>query len=186
MAAASADAAAYRGGMAGPDLLDGLLCGVRHPDHQSGDADTWVLVFDEYVPAEEGNREALCTLANGYWGTRGACRGTVADGAHYPGTYFAGVYDVVDWAVDGVTMPDEEIVNAPNWLPVRFCIGDDDWFGRDALDDAGLLDFHQELDVRHGILTRIFTVRDASGCRRRGRGSQRCGCRSCPWTGRAP
>ena len=49
-------------------------------------------------------------------------------------------------------MPDEEMVNAPNWLPVRFRIGDDDWFGLDSLDDADLLDFRQELDVRHGVL----------------------------------
>lgn len=149
--------------MAGSGLLEGLLCGVRHPDHQSGDADTWVVAFDEYVPAEEGKREALCTLANGYWGTRGAAEETVADDTHYPGTYFAGVYDVVDWAVEGVAMPDEEMVNAPNWLPVRIRLGGDEWFGLDALDDADLLEFHQELDVRHGILTRNVTVRDARG-----------------------
>lgn len=149
--------------MAGSGLLDGLLCGVRHPEHHPGDADTWVVVFDAYVPAEEGKREALCTLANGYWGTRGAAEETVADDTHYPGTYFAGVYDVVDWTVDGVAMPDEEMVNAPNWLPVRIRLGGDDWFGLDALDDADLLEFHQELDVRHGILTRNVTVRDARG-----------------------
>ena len=122
-----------------------------------------MVVFDEYVPRRRGTREALCTLANGYWGTRGAAEETVADDTHYPGTYFAGVYDVVDWTVDGVAMPDEEMVNAPNWLPVRFRLGDDDWFGLDALDDVDLLDFHQELDVRHGVLTRNVTVRDARG-----------------------
>lgn len=161
--AASADAAAYLGGMAGSGLLDGLLCGVRHPGHPSEDADTWVVVYDEYVPGEEGKREALCTLANGYWGTRGAAEESVADETHYPGTYFAGVYDVVDRTIDGVVLPDEEMVNAPNWLPVRFRFGDDDWFGLDALDDADLLEFRQELDVRHGILTRNVTVRDAGG-----------------------
>ena len=149
--------------MAASGVLDGLLCGIRHPDLHPGDADTWVVVFDEYVPAEEGNREALCTLANGYWGTRGAAEETVADDTHYPGTYFAGVYDVVDWTVDGVVMRDEEMVNAPNWLPVRFRIGDDEWFGLDAVDAADLLDFHQEIDVRHGILSRRATVRDALG-----------------------
>lgn len=148
--------------MAGSGLLDGHLCGVRHPDHP-GDVDTWVVVFDAYVPAEEGKREALCTLANGYWGTRGAAEETVADDTHYPGTYFAGLYDVVDWTVDSVTMPDEEMVNAPNWLPVWIRLGGDDWFGLDALHDAELLEFRQELDVRHGILTRNVTVRDRRG-----------------------
>lgn len=149
--------------MAGSGLLDGLLCGVRHPGHPPEDGDTWVVEYDDYVPGEEGKREALCTLANGYWGTRGAAEETVADDVHYPGTYFAGVYDVVDRAIDGVVLPDEEMVNAPNWLPVRFRFGSSEWFGLDALDDADLLEFHQELDVRHGILTRKATVRDAGG-----------------------
>jgi trehalose/maltose hydrolase-like predicted phosphorylase len=134
-------------------------CGIPHPDGR-GDADTWVVVFDEYVPAQEGQRESLCTLANGYWGTRGAAEESVADDVHYPGTYFAGVYDEVDWVVDGVAMPDEEMVNAPNWLPMLLRLGGDDWFGLDSLGDAELLEFRQELDVRHGILTRNITVRD--------------------------
>lgn len=149
--------------MADSGLLNGLLCGVRHPDHPSDAADTWVVAFDEYVPAEEGKREALCTLANGYWGTRGAAEEAVADDTHYPGTYFAGVYDVVDWMVGGVAMPDEEMVNAPNWLPVRIRLGGDDWFGLDPLENTDLLEFHQELDVRHGILTRSVAVRDPFG-----------------------
>ena len=109
---------------------------------------------------QEGKRESLCTLANGYWGARGAAEESVADDVHYPGTYFAGVYDEVDWVVDGVAMPDEEMVNAPNWLPLLFRLGDDDWFRLDSIADAELLDYRQELDVRHGILTRTITVRD--------------------------
>lgn len=137
-------------------------CGIPHPVGL-GATDTWLVEFDEYVPAQEGKRESLCTLANGYWGTRGAAEESAADLVHYPGTYFAGVYDVVDWIVDGVAMPDEEMVNAPNWLPMQFRLGDDDWFGLDSPDDNELLDFRQELDIRHGILTRSVTVRDTRG-----------------------
>ncbi|GAA4380718.1 glycoside hydrolase family 65 protein [Agromyces bauzanensis] len=149
--------------MAATRLLEESLCGLPHPDGEPDDAEVWVVAFDEYLPAQEGKREALCTLANGYWGTRGAAEESSADDVHYPGTYFAGVYDVVDWTVDGVSMPDEEMVNAPNWLPVRVRLGDGDWFGLDALDDGDLVAFHQELDVRHGILTRSVTVRDTLG-----------------------
>lgn len=148
--------------MEGSGILDGRLCGVPHPDHP-GDDDTWVVVFDEYAPEEEGKREALCTLANGYWGTRGASEEVVADATHYPGTYFAGVYDVVDEIIDGSAMSDEEMVNAPNWLPVHVRLESDDWIDLDRLDTAELVDFRQELDVRHGILTRNVTVRDATG-----------------------
>lgn len=97
--------------------FDARACGIPHPDNGGADADTWVLAFDEYAPAQEGKRESLCTLANGYWGMRGAAEDSIADGVHYPGTHFAGVYDVVDWTIDDVPAPDEEMVNAPNWLP---------------------------------------------------------------------
>ena len=121
------------------------------------------MAFDDYAPTQEGTREALCALANGYWGTRGAAEESTADGVHYPGTYFAGVYDVVTWEIDGDSTLDEEMVNAPNWLPVRFRLDGGDWFSLDALDDADLLDFRQELDVRHGILSRGATFRDGRG-----------------------
>ena len=34
--------------------------------------DGWTVVFDGWDPADEGRREALCTLGNGYLATRGA------------------------------------------------------------------------------------------------------------------
>jgi trehalose/maltose hydrolase-like predicted phosphorylase len=73
---------------------------MPHPGRCDG-IDTWAIEFEQYAPDQEGTREALCTLANGYWGTRGAAEESVADRVHYPGTYFAGVYDVVDWVADG-------------------------------------------------------------------------------------
>ena len=33
---------------------------------------TWSLAYEGYDPAEEGQREALCTLGNGFFATRGA------------------------------------------------------------------------------------------------------------------
>ena len=147
--------------MAAPAALDERIC--AHPQPEPGAADTWIVAFDDYQPSHEGTREALCTLANGYWGTRGAAEESVADDVHYPGTYFAGVYDVVEWPIEGVMTSDEEMVNAPNWLPVRFRIDDGDWFGLDALAEADVLDFRQELCVRHGILSRGVTFRDDRG-----------------------
>ncbi|WP_169581992.1 glycoside hydrolase family 65 protein [Microbacterium thalassium] len=140
-------------------------CQIAHPvDDEQALTDVWALRFDEYVAAEEGTREALCALGNGYWGVRGAGEDSVSDGVHYPGTYFAGVYDVVEGDVDAGPMPDEEIVNAPNWLAVRFRpAGEEAWFDLDRLDRTQILDFRQELDIRHGILARQFTVRDDRG-----------------------
>ncbi len=53
----------------------------------------WSLVYEGFDPAREGIREALCTLGNGYFATRGAAAWAVADGIHYPGTYLAGGYN---------------------------------------------------------------------------------------------
>ncbi|MGH2590817.1 MAG: hypothetical protein ACRDGW_08470, partial [Actinomycetota bacterium] len=50
----------------------------------------WLLVYEDFVPEREGLREALCTLGNGYFATRGAAPEAAADDVHYPGTYVAG------------------------------------------------------------------------------------------------
>ena len=52
--------------------------------HQvSGEA--WDYVFDGYDPQSEKLREALCTLGNGYFATRGAAPESKAGQVHYPG-----------------------------------------------------------------------------------------------------
>ncbi|HKK52061.1 MAG TPA: hypothetical protein VKA74_10755, partial [Myxococcota bacterium] len=53
----------------------------------------WSLVHEGYDPEQQGLREALCTLGNGYFATRGAAPEAFADDVHYPGTYLAGGYD---------------------------------------------------------------------------------------------
>ena len=42
----------------------------------------WTLVYEGFDPAGEGLREALCTLGNGYFATRGAAPETEADDIH--------------------------------------------------------------------------------------------------------
>ena len=53
----------------------------------------WTLAYDGYDPPGERLREALCTLGNGYFATRGAAPESAADAVHYPGTYVAGCYN---------------------------------------------------------------------------------------------
>ena len=126
----------------------------------SADQGPWVLTYHGFDPAQEGTRETLCTLANGYLGTRGAAPECGADAVHYPGTYLAGVYNRLQTALDGQTLEDEHLVNAPNWLPLRFAPADGEWL---TLDSAELVDYGQELDLRRGVLTRDMRFRDASG-----------------------
>lgn len=120
----------------------------------------WILAYDGYDPAVEGLREALCTTGNGYFGTRGAAPECAADDVHYPGTYLAGVYNRLTTPVDDHLVEREHLVNAPDWLPVRFRTGDGDWFSPDTAD---LRDYRQELDLRTGVLSRRLRFRDPQG-----------------------
>jgi len=117
----------------------------------------WKLIYTGVDPEEEALREALCTLGNGYFATRGAAEESSADNTHYPGTYIAGGYDRLVSRVVDRDVVNEDLVNFPNWLPVSFRVEEDDWFGDQ---ECSLDDFVQELDLRQGKLTRSFTIRD--------------------------
>ena len=123
-------------------------------------SDPWLLRYIGYDPATEGLREALCTLGNGYWGTRGAAPESADDGVHYPGTYLAGVYNRVQTTLGERTVEDEHLVNTPNWLPLGFRVADGDWFD---VSRTQLVTYRQELDLRRGVLTRVIRCRDEKG-----------------------
>jgi len=61
----------------------------------------WILEYDGFDPKEESLREALCTLGNGYFATRGAAPESRADSIHYPGTYLAGGYNRLQTEIAG-------------------------------------------------------------------------------------
>ncbi len=120
----------------------------------------WVLSYDTYDPEIEGRREALCAIGNGYFATRAAAAESQADSNHYPGTYFAGVYNRLKFKSKGKEFEHEEIVNAPNWLPLTFKIEDGDWF---SLDNCKILNYKQSLDLRRGLLNREIVFADDQG-----------------------
>src|SRR5215216_732210 len=124
----------------------------------------WTLVYDSFDPARQGLREALCALGNGYFVTRGALPEAEADGVHYPGTYVAGLYDRARTEIAGRTVENEDLVNVPNWLPLRFRVAGGAWF--DA-QQADVLEHRLELDMRHGTLIRQLVWQDAQGRRTR-------------------
>ena len=126
----------------------------------SAESGPWVLTYHGFDPSQEGTREALCTLGNGYLGTRGAAPECRADAVHYPGTYIAGVYDRLRSSIDGAEVENEHLVNAPNWLPLRFAVGEEDWFTPDS---PQVLAYRQDLDLRRALLTRVLRFRDEAG-----------------------
>ena len=121
---------------------------------------TWSFVYEGFNPDEEGLREALCTLGNGYFATRGASPEAEADDVHYPGTYLAGGYNRLQTDIAGRTIENEDLVNLPNWLPLTFRIDGGEWFHLMTVD---VLAYRQELDMRHGILVRAIRFQDKHG-----------------------
>ncbi|HEX5569556.1 MAG TPA: glycosyl hydrolase family 65 protein, partial [Streptomyces sp.] len=124
---------------------------------------------------------------NGYLATRGAAPETDAGKVHYPGTYVAGCYNRLTSDVAGRRVENEDRVNLPNWLPLRFRIleppeetpgevpgGTAGGEPSDELgppwwtpDQDGLREYRQSLDLRHGILDRALCWEDRRGRRLR-------------------
>lgn len=118
---------------------------------------TWSLVYDNFDPPREGMREALCSLGNGYFETRGAAPWARADDVHYPGTYLAGGYNEMRSVVAGREVENEDLVNFPNWLALTFRVADGGWFDARAVK---LLSYRQELNLRDGLLLRTLRFED--------------------------
>ncbi|AEN11034.1 MULTISPECIES: glycosyl hydrolase family 65 protein [unclassified Streptomyces] len=127
----------------------------------------WIWAYEGYDPEQERLREALCTLGNGYFATRGAAPETHAAETHYPGTYVAGCYNRLVSSVQGRDVENEDMVNLPNWLPLRYRL-------RPAKAPPGpwlhpdhpyLVEHRQWLDLRGGTLSRRSVYEDDLGRR---------------------
>ncbi|MFE5186127.1 glycoside hydrolase family 65 protein [Streptomyces sp. NPDC056628] len=119
---------------------------------RDAEADGWSWEYEGYKAADERLRESLCTLGNGYFATRGALPECDADDVHYPGTYVAGIYNRLTSEVSGRRVENEDMVNVPNWLPLRFRLPEGNWIDPDSAD---VLEHRQGLDLAAGVLERL-------------------------------
>ena len=69
----------------------------------------WSLVYQNFDAQQEGLREALCTLGNGYFATRGALEFIESNDVHYPGTYLAGCYNRLKTEISGYVIENEDL-----------------------------------------------------------------------------
>jgi len=122
--------------------------------------DHWVLVYEGFDRDQERLREALCTLGNGCFATRGTAEEVHADEVHYPGTYIAGGFNRLESKVAGRTIVNEDLVNFPNWLCLTFRPEDGEWLDLLRME---ILSYRQELHLREGLLIRRFRFRDGLG-----------------------
>ena len=118
----------------------------------------WQIVYNGWRPSEHSLHEALCTLGNGYFATRGAAEEVPANDYNYPGTYLAGGYDRIKSRIEGKTIENEDLVNWPNWLLLTYR-----HHGGKCLDlnNTEIIDYQQILDIRHGLLERKMRFRDS-------------------------
>ncbi len=122
----------------------------------------WSLIYEDFNPEQEKHREALCTLGNGYFASRGALAQSRADETYYPGTYLAGGYNRLETEMKGKTIENEDLVNLPNWLYLNFRHVDSHWF---RIQDMEILEYRQELDMKRGLLLRKVLFSDSQGKR---------------------
>jgi trehalose/maltose hydrolase-like predicted phosphorylase/beta-phosphoglucomutase-like phosphatase (HAD superfamily) len=151
--------------------LDGLLEGrlrerstvaERRRRQTERPKSVWAMQYNDFDAGRQGLREALCTLGNGYFATRGAFAEATADDVHYPGTYVAGLYNRLATQVAGRSVENEDLVNTPNWLPFAFRVDGGPWFD---VSESDVLDHRVELDLQQGLLIRHLHWQDSAGRR---------------------
>jgi alpha,alpha-trehalase len=142
------------------DAVGDFLAQLARQMERTLSKEGWLLEYDSYEPADEGTREALCTLGNGYFATRGAAPEAEADSVHYPGTYIAAFYNRLHTERAGRRVDNEDLVNLPNWLALKVRLDDEDWVDLDELD---IDSFRQTLDIKRGLLHRRVRFRDRLG-----------------------
>lgn len=122
--------------------------------------DGWSISYYDYEEKAERSRESLLTIGNGYFGTRGALEETSANAVNYPGTYMAGMYNRLISRVSGRDIENEDFVNLPNWLSLKFRINGGDWIVPDA---QNIVSIHRKMNFRKGLLERELIVQDIEG-----------------------
>ena len=120
----------------------------------------FLLVYDGFDPAEEGLREALTSTGNGYFCTRGCAEWEDADETHYPGTYAHGIYNRRTTVMGVHPVPNEDLVNLPNWLVLKLRIEGEEPCG---LGNVELLSYRHEYDFRNALVMRELRFRDRAG-----------------------
>ena len=124
------------------------------------DDENWSITYHDFDPIKERTREALMTVGNGYFGTRGALEEMQANSINYPGTYIAGLYNRLSSKVGNRLVDNEDFVNCPNWLPISFRIGDGNWI---ILNSDTIIEIDRKLDFKNGVLYKRAIVSDERG-----------------------
>jgi beta-phosphoglucomutase family hydrolase len=122
--------------------------------------DGWSLTYNDYIPEKERSREALLSVGNGYYGTRGSMEEQGINEINYPGTYMSGVFNRLVSKVADREIENEDFVNTINWLPITFKIDNGPWLD---MNNTKLIEIERKLDFKSGVLYKVMTVSDDEG-----------------------
>ncbi len=145
------------------DLGEIGLEGISQWFERGMERDGWTLQYHDYNQHMERSREALLTVGNGYFGTRGALEESRANKVNYPGTYVTGLFNRLVSNVAGRDIENEDFVNVTNWLPLTFRIDGGEWFGFGPDPAFKVRKIHRTLDLQTGELRRELEVEDDEG-----------------------
>ncbi|MHA1991405.1 MAG: HAD-IA family hydrolase [Candidatus Hodarchaeales archaeon] len=119
--------------------------------------ESWTLEYYDYKneKKEESKREVLCTIGNGYLGTRGVIEEFNSKFSSYPGTYIAGIYNKLESNINNRLVKNEDLVNCPNWQYITFKINKGEYF---SLDQQICTKLVRKLNLKSGLLIKEMEV----------------------------
>ncbi len=142
------------------DMADFSLQQINDWFTTSLEQDSWSITYHDYNPQQERLRETLLALGNGYFCMRGAMQSVPRNAINYPATYIAGVYNTLATTIAGKEIFNEDLINAPDTLPISFKINEGEWFDINRVE---VLYVKRILNMYNGLYTCHLHVRDAKG-----------------------
>lgn len=124
--------------------------------------DEWKIVENGFHPEYNRITESLLSIGNGRSGQRANFEETYS-GDSLRGSYVAGVYypdkTRVGWWKNGYPEYFAKIINAANWIGIRVQVKGEEL----DIKKAQILEFHRELDMKTGLLSRRMVVQMKQG-----------------------
>ncbi|MBU6324942.1 MAG: glycoside hydrolase family 65 protein [Bacteroidetes bacterium] len=124
----------------------------------------WSIVEEGFNPAMNEVAESACSIGNGFMGQRGNFEETYS-GKSLQGSYIGGVYypdkTRVGWWKNGYPEYFAKVLNSTNWIGLSIEVEGEEL----DLNTWTVQQFRRELDMKRGLLKRIFTATSPKGKR---------------------
>ncbi|MCH2199656.1 MAG: family 65 glycosyl hydrolase domain-containing protein [Flavobacteriales bacterium] len=124
--------------------------------------DAWKVIEEGFHPEYQRSSESVFSIGNGHFGQRANFEENYgADSLQ--GSYVAGIYypdkTRVGWWKNGYPEYFAKVLNSTNWIGIRVVIDGEEL----DLAQAKVISFQRELDMRRGLLSRIFVAELSNG-----------------------